>query len=226
MFEAWWSILQRGGPVMWPLLGLSVVSLTLALERAWWFASADRRSRWAGARAAAAALRQGKAAEAYLNQAGRLYGRFLGELAGGAGSSWSRVSEARLAEAVESCRGSAERFLPTLSTIITAAPMLGVLGTVLGIIESFELIGGGTDAVGSAGIDPRAVGAGIAEALISTAAGLVVALLTLVPYNWLRGRAESAISRLEALALSLAAEEKPERLAAVADPLPRKEATT
>ncbi|MEM9751821.1 MAG: MotA/TolQ/ExbB proton channel family protein [Planctomycetota bacterium] len=201
MFDAWWSILDRGGPVMWPLLGLSVLSLTVAIERLWWFASTSRTSAWQAARRAASAFRKGETgdAEREVRRAGSVFGGFLGDLL----EDDQDTSGARLAEAIETHRGRVERFLPTLSTIVTAAPMLGVLGTVLGIIESFELIGGQDAALGPGGMDPRDVGAGIAEALISTAAGLVVALITLVPYVAIRGRAEATVGKLETLAMSI-----------------------
>ncbi len=205
MPDAWWSIMERGGPVMWPLLGLSVVSLTLSLERLWWFLSMGRSSAWSAARRSAAALREGKAAGArgHADKAGPLFGAFLRDVI----EASDDRSDARLAENVETRRAAVERFLPTLSMIITASPMLGILGTVLGIIDSFEVLGGmgvssGAGGVGG-GVDPREVGAGIAEALITTAAGLVVALLTLVPYVWLRGRSETALGRLDALAMSV-----------------------
>ncbi|MFT6926898.1 MAG: biopolymer transport protein ExbB/TolQ [Psychromonas sp.] len=67
-----------------------------------------------------------------------------------------------------------------LDTVITLAPMLGILGTVLGIIHSFNILG-------SQGIDnPTEVVAGIAQALVSTAMGLSVALLALLPFNLFR----------------------------------------
>ncbi len=84
-----------------------------------------------------------------------------------------------------------------LSTIVTAAPMLGILGTVIGIIQSFELLGGDATIT-----DPNQVSGGIAEALITTATGLVVALLALFPYMLFRGRQDRAIGRLESLATS------------------------
>jgi biopolymer transport protein ExbB len=72
-----------------------------------------------------------------------------------------------------------KRGLDILDTIITMAPLLGILGTVLGIIDSFDLLG-------NSGIEnPKAVTGGIAQALITTAAGLTVALMTLVPFNYL-----------------------------------------
>ena len=73
--------------------------------------------------------------------------------------------------------------------------MLGILGTVVGIIQSFELLGGDATIT-----DPSQVSGGIAEALISTACGLVVALTALFPNMILRGRQERALGRLEALA--------------------------
>jgi biopolymer transport protein ExbB len=89
------------------------------------------------------------------------------------------------------------RYLPVLDTIITAAPLLGILGTVIGIIHSFDMLG-------TAGIqDPQAVTSGIAQALITTAAGLVIAILTLFPYNYFMTKVEKAGARIEKYATSL-----------------------
>ena len=84
-----------------------------------------------------------------------------------------------------------------LSTIITAAPMLGILGTVTGIIQSFNLIGSQNVMT-----DPHLVSGGIAEALITTAAGLVVALLTLFPFMAFRAQVDRSLGRLEVLVAS------------------------
>ena len=111
-----------------------------------------------------------------------------------------RITEALAVDAVESQRRRLERFMPTLSTIITAAPMLGILGTVLGIISSFEVLSEQSAAAG--GTDPRSVSLGIAEALITPAAGLIVSLLTLFPYNAFRAQIERTLTRLETLANS------------------------
>ncbi|MGB5447022.1 MAG: MotA/TolQ/ExbB proton channel family protein [Psychromonas sp.] len=78
-----------------------------------------------------------------------------------------------------------------LDTVITLAPMLGILGTVLGIIHSFNILG-------SQGIDnPTEVVAGIAQALISTAMGLTVALLALLPFNFFRSLLHRLTQHLE-----------------------------
>ncbi len=197
MLTAWFSqalgLMERGGPVMWPLLVLSVVSLTLVLERGVFYAGLARRAVRGRAERVAGALRRGEPAEARRLLAGHetvyddLSRRLMDE----------PPTDAAVADALEHQRQRLERFLPTLSTVITAAPMLGILGTVLGIIGSFEALSGEALAT-----DPRLVGAGIAEALITTAAGLVVALTTLLPYNAIRAQVDRAFGSLEALAAS------------------------
>ena len=84
-----------------------------------------------------------------------------------------------------------QRGLGILSTIITAEPMLGILGTVTGIIQTFSAF------KGAQGASPLAATAGIGEALITTAAGLMATLLLIFPYNFLLGLLSKAAARLE-----------------------------
>ena len=88
------------------------------------------------------------------------------------------VTDAVASEAVEDERGRLDRFMVTLSTIITAAPLLGILGTVIGIIQSFQLLG-----TQSTLTDPREVAGGIAAALLTTAflARMILPFLSLTP---------------------------------------------
>lgn len=81
--------------------------------------------------------------------------------------------------------------LTMLDTIITLAPLLGLLATVTGMIGSFSIMS-------QSGIgQPHAVTGGVAEALIATATGLLIAILTLVPYNYFSNRAEQEMEQIE-----------------------------
>lgn len=89
------------------------------------------------------------------------------------------------------------RLLGVLDTMITVAPLLGIFGTVIGIITSFEILG-------ASGIEhPQAVTAGIAQALITTASGLGIAILSVFPYNYFNSKAENAALDIEKYATSL-----------------------
>jgi biopolymer transport protein ExbB len=84
-----------------------------------------------------------------------------------------------------------ERYLNTLGTIAGISPLLGLLGTVTGIIKAFNAI-----SVGGMG-DPRLLSGGISEALVSTAAGLCVAIPSLIGYRYLRGRVDRIVVQME-----------------------------
>ena len=183
--------MDRGGPVMWPLLGLSLIAATLVLERIWFWTRHASASARAEASKLAWLIRNGERdrAKTMVDKSQTLYAEVVEQMLDA-----DRLSPAVAAEAVEQQRSRIDRFMPTLSTIITAAPLLGILGTVIGIIASFELL---SDS--GAVTDPRAVSAGIAEALITTAAGLVVAIVVLFPFNAFRAQVDRALGRMETL---------------------------
>ena len=89
------------------------------------------------------------------------------------------------------------RYLNILDTIITVAPLLGIFGTVLGIINSFDILGLAQIA------QPQIVTRGIAQALITTAAGLAVAIVTVIPYNYFLSRIDRYSKEMEKFATSL-----------------------
>lgn len=189
--------MDRGGWVMWPLALMSVAALTLSGERLLFWAGSHQPGRGRWITKLADALRAGNetGVRGLCDSDGSFYATFAGSLLDRGGS------DAAAMELVEDVRPRLERFGPALSTIITAAPLLGILGTVTGIIESFELLGGS----GSAVSDPAQIAGGIAEALLTTAAGLVVAVVALFPYALHRASLRRAMGRLEML--SAAAEQ-------------------
>ena len=196
LYESVIDLVLRGGVVMWPLLALSVVGLTLVFERSWfWLRNASpgslkrlddmsvliRRGEYRAARALAE------------RRGGGVHARLILGLLRAPGNPGAA------AEVVEVQRRGLERFMPTLSTIITAAPMLGILGTVLGLIASFQVLKD-AESVG----DPRAVSPAIAKALLTTAAGLAIAIVVLFPYNAFRAQIDRTLSRWEALIAAIA----------------------
>ena len=189
------DLMARGGPVMWPLLALSVLAVAMLFERLWFWSRTNYPGRLKKLAQLTRLLRAGeaRAAAALIEHDRTVYGMLTRALLiRGAG-------DAEAAQAVELQRGRIERFMPTLSTVITVAPMLGILGTVTGIISSFNILADETTT------DPRAVSQGIAEALLTTVAGLVIAIVVLFPYNALRAQVDRTLSRMEAMILAAAA---------------------
>ncbi len=198
----------KGGPVMWPILIVSLIALTVVLERAvWWFRQNT--------------LRQSSKLEKVF---GHIENGDLKEASEVARTSqdprlrtvWHGLnhhhttmqSALQVASGLEIQRAS--RFLMIMDTIITLAPLLGLLGTVTGIMGAFN-------AVGQNGLDPDAVSSGIGEALIATACGLTIAMCTLIPYNFftskverLKFELETASTNLEVMLQNLGREEKNE----------------
>lgn len=182
-----------GGWVMVPLAIVSVLGLAVVLERTiFWIGlsrpAVRRRVGWF-----ARTLRDGNfdAADRKAAESNDPYARLVAALAG---QGRRPIGQAEAREAIEAQRQAVERFQGTLSIIITAAPMLGILGTVTGIIDSFAAIGMEN------GTDPRLVAGGIAQALTTTAFGLAVAVAALFPYAIFKNLADRALTRLELLA--------------------------
>ena len=90
-----------------------------------------------------------------------------------------------------------ERYLNTLGSIAAVSPLLGLLGTVTGMIRTFSAL-----TTGGAG-DPASLAGGISEALITTAAGLMVAIPALIAYRYLRGRVDGLVVQMEKEAIGM-----------------------
>lgn len=189
------ALFHSGGPVMYPLLLCSLIVFTVILDRIifWLGVSRQRDQRlldevlalcqtgdWEAVRRRVAGSRD------YLIRvlvSGIVHREF----------SMGRAMEA--AAEVELRRMG--RFMGVLDTMITVAPLLGIFGTVVGIISSFEMLG-------QSGIEhPGLVTAGIAQALLTTAAGLGIAILSVFPYNYCNARLATAAHEMEKYATSL-----------------------
>ena len=188
------QLLMGGGWMMIPILGCSLLALTITIERGLLFRSlrlsrqADRLLRLAG---------QGKFADA-LTLAEQRQSPTLRVLAAGilhrAQQPDKAMEAAGIAEVSRLKRG-----LPVLDTVITLGPLLGLLGTIIGMIDSFGVMA-------KTGLgNPHAVTGGVAEALICTAAGICVAVITLIPYNYFLSQVEQETERIEQYATQLQA---------------------
>lgn len=186
---------QRGGPVMYPLLACSIMAFTVVTERLLFWIRVRRTEEPDKAAECLQLAREGRYQEA-------------GELAGASADPTLRVLARGIADRDVTPSLSMERqakeevnrmshYLALLDTMITVAPLLGIYGTLTGIIRAFDSLSAG-------GLpDPRAVGAGIAEALITTIAGLTIAIPGILCYNHFVRRVERATQELEQHATAL-----------------------
>jgi biopolymer transport protein ExbB len=180
---------KKGGPIMWPLLFVSILALSVILERLFFLARVTRH-RDAGAVEAILesvtdqdvqrAIRAGEGSKDFVARA-LTYALLHRE---------KSLSNALLrAAGLELVRFN--RAVPILDTCVTMAPLLGLLGTVTGMMRSFGMLGGADLSA------PAQITGGIAEALIATAFGLGIAVTALIPMNFLHTRAEAARHELE-----------------------------
>jgi biopolymer transport protein ExbB len=183
------SFFLKGGPVMWPLLVTSVITLTVVIER-FLFLLRER------------AMRQPQIIEKIFTEieAGNIEKAILlgdqskdfvvNTLVYGLRHRDHALSNALM----QAANMELQRFsqgLPILDTAITLAPLLGLLGTVTGMIHAFGLLGA------SELSGPIVITGGIAQALIATACGLGIAIIALIPFNYLNARLEEARHEIE-----------------------------
>ncbi|AKJ28641.1 MotA/TolQ/ExbB proton channel family protein [Caldimonas brevitalea] len=189
------SIIQAAGWPIWPLILCSIVALALIIERF----SSLRTVRVAPPKLldeVIAVTRSNLPAPDVVSKlaANSVLGRVL---ATGlrAVITEPRISEANLRNAFETAGRAAvhqmERYLNTLGTIAAAAPLLGLLGTVIGMIEIFASQGG------ASGSDPQQLAHGISVALYNTAFALMIAIPSLMFYRYFRGRVDEYVLDLE-----------------------------
>ena len=191
-----WLIDQfhKGGPIMWPILIISIVALTVVLERCIWWGGRWFRRDPKRIEKVFTAIENGDTAEASrLSRGSR--DPVLRMLWNGLNHQHSSLEAAlQVAAGIEIKR--AGRFLVVMDTLVTLAPLLGLLGTITGLIKSFSFLGNEELAV-------QAVTGGIAEALIATACGLGIAIFALIPFNFFTSRVSNLEFELQTAATNL-----------------------
>ncbi|HTA95535.1 MAG TPA: MotA/TolQ/ExbB proton channel family protein [Verrucomicrobiae bacterium] len=189
------KIFLNGGPVMWPLLICSIITVATALERLFFIIRERTR-------------RKPQLVEKILERVEHhdLDGAI--KIGNDNRDFVARVLTFALAHRAESFSSAVlraanlelkkfNRGLAVLDTIVTLAPLLGLLGTVTGMIHAFGLLG--TQQLDA----PEAITGGIAQALIATAFGLSIAITALIPFNYLNARLEEARHDIEDAATQL-----------------------
>jgi biopolymer transport protein ExbB len=193
-----WEIVRAGGPVMWPIILCSIVAAAIVLERLWTLQDKRVLPRELTAKVWHL-IEQNQVNDKVITalEQNSPLGRVLAAGLANRHRPHDIIME-RLEDTGRHVIHELERFLNTLGTIAGIAPLLGLLGTVTGIIKAFNAIQEG--GVG----DPRALSGGIAEALITTAAGLIVAIPALFAYRYLRGKVDAIVVEMEKDAIKLA----------------------
>lgn len=183
------ELFKHGGPIMWPIVFVSFIGLTVAIERIIFVVREERRRdpelvdrmiARVEAGEVGAAIELGKGSKDFV---ARIIVEALNERDTSFTDAYIRASHQEL-----------NRFsqgLPILDTVITAAPLLGLLGTVTGMMRTFGNMSG--DISSAAG----QITGGVAEALIATACGLAIAICGLLPFNYMNARLENARHAVE-----------------------------
>jgi biopolymer transport protein ExbB len=183
------QLFLKGGPVMWPLLIVSMVTLSVVLERLWFIWNEAQLRKQADVESFLSLLEKKKEAEA--KTAGSKSTDYLVRVLTYALEHRQVSFSNAFLQASNRELSRFSRGLSVLDTVITLAPLLGLLGTVTGLIHSFGLLG-------DQDLESQtALTGGIAQALIATAFGLIIAVTALIPFNYLNARLEQARRELE-----------------------------
>ena len=185
---------HQGGPVMWPILIVSIIGLTVVIERCFWWTGRWFRRDPKRIEKVFTAIENSDTAEASrLSRGSR--DPVLRMMWNGLNHQHTSLQGAlQVAAGIEIKR--AGRFLVVMDTLVTLAPLLGLLGTITGLIRSFSFLGNEELAV-------QAVTGGIAEALIATACGLGIAIFALIPFNFFTSRVSNLEFELQTAATNL-----------------------
>jgi biopolymer transport protein ExbB len=191
-----WHVLIKGGWMMIPIALCSVVAVAIIIDRCFLFRRIKGPSR---ADEVIGLVAKGRIEEAMRAADGMAATRtglpVIRVLSAGITHSFAPAGAMEAAAAMEV--SLMKRGLTALDTIITLSPLLGLLGTIIGMIDAFNVMA-------TAGLgQPHAVTGGVAEALVCTAAGISVAVVTLIPYNYFLACTERQMDVIETAATRL-----------------------
>jgi len=186
------NLFNAGGFVMWPLLICSITSLSCIFERFYYWRIIDWHNRNTLEIIIEKFLSYPSESIQFLKQ-NKIYplARILLRVADYKNLD-SESFHLALTFAIQSSIKDIKKFDNLFSTIITISPLLGLLGTILGLIKSFSLLD-----LGKGDINSMGVTGGISEALVSTAAGLIVAIFTLMFANYFKSKSNNHISLIK-----------------------------
>ena len=210
-----WQAIKYGGAMVYPLLVLGVLAIAIIIDRAVLYTRCLRMP------AAVADLIETFGfswveLEKDLKQLGprNAYGRFLQVIADNRNQPAWWV-ESRAGDEAGRIEKTLARGLWVLETIVTAAPLLGLLGTITGMMQSFNVIGSSTL------VAPTQVTAGVAQALIATALGLLIAVLALFAFNFFSRKQSQSLDTMERLGSRLVDHIRLDQEGGEAAPAPR-----
>jgi biopolymer transport protein ExbB len=191
------EIFQKGGPLMYPILLCSIMAMAIFFERLWTFFRVGR-GRDELVREVEQLVLKGRIEEAIVvcQRSDTPLSRILLSALRAQGRSRDHIKTV-VEETGSREAAPLERFLGLLGTLATISPLLGLLGTVLGMIRAFTVIA--TAGIGT----PETLGGGISEALITTAAGLTVAIPTILLHKYLTSRLDYMVLKMEESSLHL-----------------------
>lgn len=196
-FQTAVDALRYGGAMVYPLMALALLALVISIDKAYVY--------WRYVRLPAATLDLIETFDFAWEDLGQrlkelgmknYFARFFAVIMENRTKPAWWV-ESRAGDEAHLIQQSLNRGLWILETIVTVAPLLGLLGTIDGMMDSFKLIGN------SGLVDPTGITGGVAQALIATALGLVIAIIALFAYNFFSARQSHSVDEMERLGTRL-----------------------
>jgi len=196
-----WDVILKGGAIMWPIIGCSFVAFVIVIERVYYLRKVTVDTRKFSEQISRSVKRN------RIMDAIDLCEKTPGPVANILKEGILKHDRPRL-EIRESIEDAAlhevpllERHLPVLATIAHITPLLGLLGTVVGMVEAFQVIQEKSSAISP--INPGDLAGGIWQALLTTVVGLCVAIPSYVAYNYLTSRVQGLVLDMEKSATDL-----------------------